>query len=611
MCIDELLFDANGNILPVVPTHDAKNVGLTTPLPYNNLAYGAKVTASSYYDDWFKPEYAVDDNNGTLWKARRTNWDGGKHNEWLQIDLGKPTKFNEVWIQFEYPTFFYQYMIETSTDGKEWSVYADHTANTQQGSPMIDRKKTKARYLRISITDTQKNGHMPAICNVTVWRKAPQLPDTDVESNDGYPGMHKKDVEFEARLQNASITLDAGKMGANKKEPMDVTEVVTAEGTKLTANKPLRLRVKDGRWALFFNGTQSLSSQEPLPEVYRYNAPYTISAWALQTEVGPVSTLVSLSGSHADLATTELRLGSDKGAGVVNHNGSFESCGLPEAVKASEGRWHHWVVTFDGWKESIYRDGELLHEQNNFIMVRPEGKVVIGADGSGANCFRGYLSELTVRPRAITADEVASMYRERKDEHQPSLGDDDFDESDPDSRFSLAPDMKPVFEKQEEVTLSATSADFLSDPLKNGGQICKEVEGDFVMMAHFVDMEGLDEHKVKGYNECGLLVSGAGKTYQLGVFPLYNCGNMFTILSGEGRPQYPNYKGYDFDRILQFERRGNLLFARTSNDGQTWHNMPGSPVEVAASILNVGIYQTTYSDNLSWSKLKDIVIYQR
>ena len=611
VCIDELLFDADGNILPVVPTHDAKNVGLTTSQSYKNLAYGAKVTASSYYDDWFKPEYAVDDNNGTLWKARHTNWDAGKHDEWLQIDLGKPTKFNEVWIQFEYPTFFYQYRIETSVDGKEWTGYADRTANTLQGSPMIDRKKAKARYLRITITDTQKNGHMPAIWNVKVWRKAPLLPDTDVESNDGYLGMHKKDVVPEARLQNASITLDAGKMGADKKKPMDVTEVVTAEGTKLTANKPIRLRVKDGRWALFFNGSQSLSSEGPLSEVYRYNAPYTISAWALQTEVGPVPTVVSLSNSYADLATTQLRLGSDKGAGIVNHNGSFESCGVPEAVKASEGHWHHWVVTFDGWKERVYRDGELLHEQNNFIMVRPEGKVVIGADGSGANFFRGYLSELAVKPWAITADEVKAAYDSQKDEHLPSLGDDDFDESDPDSRFSLAPDMKPVFEKHEEVTLSATSADFLSDPLKNGGQMCKEVEGDFVVMAHFVDMEGLDEHKVKGYNECGLLASEAGKTYQLGVFPLYNCGNMFTVLSSEGRPQFPNYKGYDFERILQFERRGNLLFARTSNDGETWHNMPGSPVEVTAPKLQVGIYQTTYSTNLSWARLKDIVVYQK
>ena len=384
MCIDELQFDTEGHILPVVPTHDARNVLLGEDQKHTNLAFGAKVTASSSYDSWFKPEYAVDDNNGTLWKASRTNWDAEKHVEWLQIDLGKPTKFSEVWTAFEYPTFFYQYLIETSLDGKQWTLYADRTSNTQQGSPMIDHKKTKARYLRISITDTQKNGHMPAIWNVKVWQKAPQLPDTEVEQNDGYPGMHQKDVEPAVRCQNASITLDANRLGTGRKQPADVTEVMTAEGLKLTANKPLRLRVKDGRWALFFNGSQSLTSEQSVSEVYRYNAPYTISAWALQTEVGPVATLVSLSSSRADLATTEMRLGSDRGAGLVNHNGSFESCGVPEAVKASEGRWHHWVVTFDGWKENIYRDGELIHEQNNFIMVRPEGKIVIGADGSAA-----------------------------------------------------------------------------------------------------------------------------------------------------------------------------------------------------------------------------------
>ena len=407
VCIDEMSFDAEGNILPVVPTHNAHDVSflltpdscLLTPdscllTPSQNLAFGAKVTASSYYDEWFKPEYAVDDNNGTLWKAHHTNWDPQKHDEWLQIDLGKVMKFNEVWTQFEYPTFFYQYKIETSVDGRIWTMFADRTDNTMQGSPMIDHKKTKARYLRITITDTQKNGHMPAIWNVKVWQEAPQLPETDVKSYDGYPGMHKKDVESEARSQNASITLDASKI----EKSMDVTEIVTAEGVTLKANKPMRVEVKEGRRALFFDGSQSLVSQETLPEVYRYNAPFTISVWTLQTKADSLSTLVSLSSSWAELGTTEMRLGTDKITGLVNHNGWFESSAAPEVVKASEGHWHHWVVTFDGWKERIWRDDELILEKNNFIMVRPEGNVVIGADANGENFFTGYISELTITP---------------------------------------------------------------------------------------------------------------------------------------------------------------------------------------------------------------------
>ena len=56
------------------------------------------------------------------------------------------------------------------------------------------------------------------------------------------------------------------------------------------------------------------------------------------------------------------------------------------------------MVTFDGWKERIWRDDELILEKNNFIMVRPEGNVVIGADANGENFFTGYISELTITP---------------------------------------------------------------------------------------------------------------------------------------------------------------------------------------------------------------------
>ena len=636
ICIDEMKFDADGNILPVVPTHDAKGIDFLKSQTSNlnpqtsNLALGAKVTASSYYDEWFKPEYAVDDNNATLWKARNTNWGKGKHrDEWLQIDLGKPMKFNEMWTQFEYATFFYQYRIETSTDGKQWTLYADRTDNTMQGSPMIDKGAVKARFVRITITDTQKNGHMPAVWNVKVWQKAPELPEINVKTNDGYPGMHKKDVESAARYAStATVDFNVASIATTKgaTQPFDITEI-----GQFKANKPIRVRVKDGRWAMFLNGTQRLASEKPLAEDFRYNAPYTISALVHQTKAGPVSTVVSLSTSHADLATTEFRLGTDPKTGILNHNGSFESCGAPEAVKAAErlrvgeqiegmGRWTLWTVTFDGWMERVYQNGELVHEQNNFLMVRPEGHITIGADGSGANNFMGYISQLNIIPQAMSAEEIKACYESvSKTSPVASLGDDDFEEIDPDSKFTLSPTMKPVFEQKGEIKLSDGKAAFNDDPLKNGATIYKEIEGDFVVMARFADMEGLSARDIKPYNEGGLFIATNLKPqtsnlkpqyYQLGVFPLYNCGNMLTILNGHERPQFPNYKGYDFDPILQFERRGNQLFARTSKDGETWTNMPGSPIEISTPKLGVGVYQTTYSDNASWVKLCDFIIYR-
>jgi len=622
VCIDELKFDDSGNIIPVVPTHNAQNVVWPGKIT-RDLAYGKTVTASSYYDDWFKPEYAVDDNNATLWKARHTNWDArGRHNpEWLQIDLGKSMKFNEIWTQFEYATFFYQYKIETSTDGISWNLYADRTDNTLQGSPMIDRKTVKARYIRVSITDTQKNGHMPAIWNVKVWKKAPALPSTDAEGNDAYPGMHKKDVEANQRdISAATIRIDAERMAETLQQhkPFDVsqlnsipTEAASQGTTMFTANKPLRARVKNGKWAFFFNGTQRLESQQPISEQFRYNSPFTIAAWVLTTKVGPVATVASLSTSRADLANTEFRLGTDPATGLINHNGSFESSGAPAKIKEGEGKWQFWVVSYDGWMERAYVDGQLVMEKNNFLMLRPEGHITIGADGSGSNNFMGYVSSLLITPRSMSESEIDDLYQQGNHFDTPSLGDDDFEEIDPDSKFSLSPDMKPVFKKTDEFQLSAQTADFNDNPLQNGGEIYLEATGDFVAMTYVADMEGLSTHHVKGYNEGGILIADGSTYYQLGAFPLYNCGNLFTVFSRRGRPQFPNYKGYDFDPYIQFERRGNQLFARTSRDGTIWNNMPGSPVEVTAPSLKIGAYQTTYSPNFSWVKLKDFVIYQK
>ena len=650
VCIDEMQFDADGNILPVVPSHSTPfNIQRSTlNVQRCNLAFGAKVTASSYYDEWFRPEYAVDDNNATLWKAAGTNWGQGGSSgkaEWLMIDLGKAKRFSEVWTQFEYATFFYQYRIETSLDGQHWAPFADRTANTLQGSPMVDKKEVKARYLRITITDTQKNGHLPAIWNVKVWQQAPALPFTEaqcvaLQSQQGrsYPGMHRKDVSVEERQAShlASVIVDVREAARKANAPFDLTTIASPTGMTFTANKPIRARVKDGRWALFFNGSQSLASTEPLSRLYCYNAPFTVSVWALQTEAGPVSTVVSLSSSHADLGTTELRLGTDPATGLVNHNGSFESSGAPQAVSRAVGTWHHWVVTFDGWMERIFLDGELLQEKNNFLMIRPEGRVVIGADAAGTNNFKGYLSELRIMPYALTAEKVAELYRHHAESALPSLGDEPFDESDPDSRFTLPSSMRPLYQQQQ-AHLSAATADFNDNPSENGATMIREMEGDFVFMATLSDMEGLESKSVKGYNEAGIIIktnsfpdeqvanspneqaanspneqtanSLNDQYIHLGVFPLYNCGNMLTMLSPMGRPQFPNSKGYDFDPVMQFERRGNLLYARTSRDGKQWTNMPGSPVVIDAPRLSLGIYQTTYSPNTSWAELKDIVIY--
>ncbi|NMA72612.1 MAG: family 43 glycosylhydrolase [Bacteroidales bacterium] len=164
LCVDRMEFDSDGSIRKIVPTHDG--VGALAPLSVQskNLAFGKPVRVSSFYNDDFRPEYAVDDNNGTLWRPQSMG------QEWIEIDLGNKYLIQTIWTQFQYGTQFYQYFIETSTDGKEWSIFSDKRNNHLAGSPMVDFGKTEARYVRLTFTGGQKNGFGGAIWNIKVFK---------------------------------------------------------------------------------------------------------------------------------------------------------------------------------------------------------------------------------------------------------------------------------------------------------------------------------------------------------------------------------------------------------------------------------------------------------
>lgn len=163
VCIDKMEFDSDGKIKPVNASH--KGVGYIgkPSASKKNLALGKKVKASSFYDDNFKPEYAVDDNNGTLWRP------AGMGQEWIEIDLGGKKNIKTIWTQWEYGTQFYQYLIETSPDGKTWEIFADKRKNRLAGSPMVDFGNTDARYVRITSTGGEKAGFNGALWNVKVF----------------------------------------------------------------------------------------------------------------------------------------------------------------------------------------------------------------------------------------------------------------------------------------------------------------------------------------------------------------------------------------------------------------------------------------------------------
>lgn len=707
VCIDKVDFDDEGNILPVHPTHSGVDASLLCKqkkLPLN-LAYRCAVKASSVYSDDFRAEYAVDDNNGTLWRAARCNAESDS--TYLELNLGKVQKLNQIWIQFEYATFFYQYKVMTSEDGQHWNLYADKTRNTQAGSPIIEEGETKAQYIRIYITDTQKNGHMPAIWNVKVFNATKKnnpkamLPDTEgmdlkaVEA--GYPTLHKKDVNRKERLisrekGNMIIDINADDYAGNGRAT-SLSRILNRKGGYFDSESKLIMEVKAGKNAFFFNGKQQFTSSFDLPATFVYNAPYTIVAWTLNPKVSPQETVLCLSPARNDLATTEFRMGSDPATGLISHNGSFESSGAPQAISSGAGKWQHWVVTFDGYMERIYLDGKLLQEKNNFIMVRPQGPLTLGASTDGSNKFSGYIHSLQLYDKSFSEADVQRAFQEKSETDQKTVysqtpkavieaispelleiklvneeGDaietglmdfsfavtSHFSKKDtvglhfstPSNASSVllgtnGKKLQKVFihikddtgtidkiitqnvvmggsaytltEQPEEEKLSfTTGTQFNDNPADNGSHLFKETTGDFVMQARITGIDGQERHSTPAYNEGGILICSDELTIQLGVFPAYNCGNMLTLLSRHGRPQHPNGKGWNYDPYLQLERRGPVIYARTSRDGIVWEDIDGSPVscpQLEGKNVRLGLYQTTYNENVSWVMADSLKIY--
>lgn len=421
ICIDKMEFSDNGEILPVTPTHDGAIPSSLRSRSHNskNLALGSQVQASSEYSEWFKASYAIDDNNATLWRAAACNQPAS-----LTIDLGQSTSFNEIFTQFEYATFFYQYKIETSNDGKNWTLFADKTSNTHQGSPMVDTGEAKARYIRITITGTQKNGHFPAIWNVKVFHATPnddplkQLPVVKTDEQSllaGYPWIHTRDEDSEARRKSDALGNRIISINASDYDP---GTIVTTIGNKGIAGDFI---CKDGiaivpikdKYAFRFDGNHHLESTFGMPKTMVYNAPYTINAWILNPEVDELECIAQFMPVNNDLATIELRNGKNAKEGIVAHNASFENIGAASAIKP--GEWQFWSVVYDGYMEKIYCNGKKVAEQNSFLMLRPEGKVTIGCSSFGNNPFSGYLHNLDFYDRVLNEDEISNAYLQQSD----------------------------------------------------------------------------------------------------------------------------------------------------------------------------------------------------
>ena len=411
VCIDKLVFSDSVTIEKVVPTHScAASIGSQQATP-SNLAFEAKASASSCYhlvaqptsyspggyDYNYFPANAVDDNNGTLWRAGSNDWPQS-----LVLDLGKTVDVKRVMTQFEYPTYYYQYKIEVSTDSLHWNLFSDQTANRRCGSPMVDDNNLFARYVKLTITGTEKSGMLAAVWNMKVYNSLfgiPPFRNKETSAGPGTPTTKSLLADFDAaKLKIGSILSpvpNKGKLGGTFEK----------DGTPV-------IQDINGVKAMLLDGKSSLKLSKQAPSSLDWNSAFTASAWVCNPEVGEGECLLVWNSRENMLQSSyaALMYGTSPFGAVAHGDGAVD---LAYKTIPEKAKWHHIVVTFDGVLENVYVDGKLNTQQPISLFVE-KSDILIGASGEPAENFTGYIARVQLFDKALTPDDVVRLMNNTK-----------------------------------------------------------------------------------------------------------------------------------------------------------------------------------------------------
>lgn len=411
VCIDKMFFSDNETIEKVIPTHaGVGSLGANAVMPPNQ-AYQVSASASSWYhlvskktryslgdyDYSYLPVNAVDDNNGTLWKA-----ENGDLPQSLVVDLGKNVDIKRVMTQFEYPTYYYQYKIEVSSDSISWSLFSDKTSNRRSGCPMVDDNELSGRYVRLTVTGTEKSGMIAAVWNIKIYDSLFEIPsyqNKESLTEPGTPGSKSLLAEFNVD------SLSFGQIISSVKNDGILGGTFNKVGAPVVA-------WVDSVKAALFNGKSYLKLSVKAPASLNWNSAFTASAWVYNPSIGMGECLMAWNSRDNMLQSSyaAMMYGTGNFGGVAHGDGSVD---IPYKRVPEKGTWHHILLTFDGSLENIYVDGKLNTQQPMTLFVE-SGNILIGASGESSENFTGYIANAQLFDKAMTQDEVTALMNDTK-----------------------------------------------------------------------------------------------------------------------------------------------------------------------------------------------------
>ena len=385
LAVDELLFESDGRIKKIVPTHKGADALLKKNNLPENVAFQKSVSASSFYSEDFKPFFVLDDNNGTLWRSKENHLPA-----WITIDLEKATDIRTVLLQFEYPTYAYQYRIETSTDGNTWTLYSDQSQNNRWASPILEHGNVKARYVRVHILNTQHPGLTKGIWNIKIYSQS--FPQQTLWSDPQQMPMNEVAIGRLVHI-HAGDQVEGSSFNSIQNQGLLVGN--------FQSQQSLMVKTYQGKRAFYFDGKNVLKSSFKVPMNLIGNNPFTVSMWVNNPIASRYEDVLAYSKGTQDLTRAVFGVGTDANKGAVTH-GAWPDMGFKSAPAANI--WNHIVYTFDGYMERIYVNGELQKEQNRMLFIKPNEHFILGASDLLDNHFSGYLADLKIFNSSVGED---------------------------------------------------------------------------------------------------------------------------------------------------------------------------------------------------------------
>ncbi len=403
VCVDSMLFENDSTIRTVTPTHSGIAPFMPSEVP-TDVAFLAGAEASSYYhittngyNYKYKPSYATDNNNSTMWKASDNTFP-----QTLTIDLEEIKTIRRVMTSFEFASYYYQYTLEYSEDGENWSMFADRSDNNRSGSPMIDDNDVTARYLKLTVLGTEKTGLLAAVWNIKVYTELFDIPlGLKNQPSAAGPGdTSKRELVFGF---DAADLEDGDDLNAIK-------NIGSAGGT-FVKRGDLELTYEDGVKAIEFKDGALVLEDVAIPERFAWNGSFTVSTWVKNPNIPRDKECLASWCNRRKwrLANSWNALFYNRGNfGAAAHLDGHFDIRYREVPAADE--WHHITLTFDGVVEKIYVDGRLDNSQIMTLMSAIEdAEFIIGNSDNFREEYTGYMSSLRMYDYALSKDEITKI----------------------------------------------------------------------------------------------------------------------------------------------------------------------------------------------------------